>query len=287
MPRQYCGVCDGSDIESPVLGSLARCRACGFVFFPRTPDLAKRVADLYEGDYFTGGEFGDYASQQPAFARNFRAYLARMRRAGATGGRLLEVGCAYGFFLDEARRDFDALGMDVNAEAIAAARSRGANAICQEFLDFTPPTDFDVVCLWDTIEHVLDPRAYLERAHAVLAPRGWVFLTTGDVGSLMARLRGPRWRMIHPPSHVNYFSRATMTRLLDRSGFDAVSIGSVGTWRDVANALHLLALFSKAPAVRGVAHALDRVLARRLPSIGFYLNLHDIMFVAARRRASQ
>ena len=284
--RPICGVCGGADIESPVLGSLARCRACGFVFFPHTPDLADRVAALYAGDYFTGGEFGDYASQQPAFRRNFRAYLDRMRRAGARGGRLLEVGCAYGFFLDEARRTFDALGLDVNGAAIAAARARGANALRQEFLDFAPAAPFDVVCLWDTIEHVLEPRAYLERSHAVLDADGWLFLTTGDLESLIARLRGPRWRMIHPPSHLNYFSRTTMTGLLDRTGFDVVSIRSVGTWRDVANSLHLLALFSKTPLVKSLAGALDRVLTGRLPSIGFYLNLHDIMFVAARRRAS-
>ena len=77
-----------------------------------------------------------------------------------------------------------------------------------------------------------------------------------------------------------------MRGLLDRTGFDVVSIRSVGTWRDVANSVHLLALFSKTPAVRSLAGALDRLLTGRLPSIGFYLNLHDIMFVAARRRAS-
>ena len=102
-------------------------------------------------------------------------------------------------------------------------------------MHFTADAPFDVVCLWDTIEHLLDPRAYLERAHDVLADKGYLFLTTGDIGSAMARMRGASWRMIHPPSHLNYFSRETMTRLLDRVGFDVVSIRSVGTHRDVLN----------------------------------------------------
>ena len=283
---QTCGVCGGTAIETPVLGPLARCRRCGFVFYPRSHDLARQIASLYAGDYFTGAEFGDYASQQPTFARNFRAYLGRMRRAGATRGKLIEVGCAYGFFLDEARSSFDAVGLDVNEAAVAAASSRGVHARCAEFLDFTPDSPADVVCLWDTIEHVLDPRAYLDKAHSVMAPAGLLFLTTGDIGSPMARLRGAKWRMIHPPSHLNYFSRVTMTRLLDGTGFDVLSIRSVGTWRDLANTLHLLALFSKTPLVRRVADLLDRTLGRRLPPLGFYLNLHDIMFVAARRRPS-
>lgn len=284
--RSMCAVCDNAGFDYPVLGSLARCQRCGFVFVPRTPELAAQVAALYDGDYFTGGEFADYASQQRIFARNFRGYLARMRRAGAIGGRLLEVGCAYGFFLDEARRTFDVQGLDVNSAAVAAARARGLNASCGEFLDFRPTAPYDVVCLWDTIEHVLDPRAYLQRVHAVLAPRGWLFLTTGDIGSLIARLRGARWRMIHPPSHLSYFSRHTMTLLLDRTGFEPRSIESVGTWRHLANAVHVLALVARSPLVRRTAGFVDRHIAGRLPSIGFYLNLHDIMFVAAQRRAS-
>lgn len=277
-----CAVCGSGSFEAPVLGPLARCRACGFVFLPRTPDLPDRVAALYAGDYFTGGEFGDYASQRPIAARNFQAYLRRMRRAGATGGRLLEVGCAYGFFLEQAQRSFDAVGIDVNPPAIAAAQALGTRAILADFLSYSPDAAFDVVCFWDTIEHLLDPRAFLEQARAVLAGRGWIFLTTGDIGSLVARWRGARWRMIHPPSHVNYFSRATMARILDATGFEVQSIRTVGTRRDLLNALHLLALYARAPVIRRAAAAAERAVAGRLPSLGLYVNLHDVMFVAAR-----
>jgi SAM-dependent methyltransferase len=279
-----CAVCGGNTIEAPVLGVLGRCRACGYVFVPRTPDLPDRLKALYEGDYFTGAEFGDYASQRPTFARNFQDTIRRMREAGAPRGRLLEVGCAYGFFLEQAQAEFTAVGIDVNGAAIEAARGLGVDALCVEFLDYVPPDAFDVVCLWDTIEHVLEPRAYLEKAHDLLRPDGMLFLTTGDIGSVVARLRGAKWRMIHPPSHLNYFSRATMTRLLESVGFDVVSVGAIGTRRDLLNTLHLLALFSKTAAVRRTAAMFERLLAGRVPSISLYANLHDVMFVTARRR---
>ncbi len=281
---QACLICDGTALDAPVLGPLARCRTCGFVFLPRTSDLPQRIADLYAGDYFSGAEFGDYAAQHATFARNFQGYLRRMHQAGASGGKLLEIGCAYGFFLEQARSTFDATGIDVNDAAIRAAQSLGVRALFGEFLAWSPDArdgPFDVVCMWDTIEHLLEPRQYLDHARSMMAPGGWLFLTTGDIGSAMARMRGASWRMIHPPSHVNYFSRETMTRLLDRAGFRVTSIGSVGTHRDVANSLHVLSLFSKRPAVRRLAGALERPLKGR--SIGFYLNFHDIMFVAARR----
>lgn len=267
-----------------MLGELARCRQCAYIFLPRTPDLPARIAALYAGDYFTGDEFGDYAGQRPTFARNFRAYLDVMRHAGASRGRLLEVGCAYGFFLEQAQGSFDSLGIDVNEPAIAAAQALGVNARFADFLAQTPAGPFDVVCIWDTIEHLLDPRAYLERAHDVLNDDGWLFLTTGDIGSAVARLRGAKWRMIHPPSHLNYFSRATMTTLLEQTGFQVTDIRSIGTRRDLVNALHLLALFSKSPAMRRLAGGLERLLTGRIPSVGVYLNLRDIMFVTARKR---
>lgn len=279
-----CAVCGGLAFDTPVLGLLARCRVCGYVCLPRTPDLPARIAALYSGDYFTGAEFGDYASQRPTYARNFRAYLDRMRRLGARGGRLLEVGCAYGFFLEQAQRSFDATGIDVNAEAISAAQALGVRASCSDFLDYPDTTSVDVVCVWDTIEHLLEPRAYLEKAHDVLVDGGLLFLTTGDIGSLVARTRGERWRMIHPPSHLNYFSRATITRLLEDVGFSVLPIRSIGTRRDLNNAVHLLSLFSKTAAVRRAADLFGRTLAGRLPSIGVYVNLHDVMFVAARKR---
>ncbi len=279
-----CVVCRGRSFDAPVLGPLARCRDCGFVFLPRTPGLPERVAALYAGDYFTGGEFGDYAGQRPIAALNFHAYLRRMSRAGATGGRLLEVGCAYGFFLEQAQGAFDAEGIDVNRPAIAAAQALGVRARFGDFLAYRPDSPVDVVCMWDTIEHLLDPRAFLEHARDVLAPGGWMFLTTGDIGSLVARLRGPRWRMIHPPSHVNYFSRATIARLLDETGFEVHSIRAVGTRRDLLNALHLLGLYARASLVRRTAGALERTIAGRGPAIGLYVNLHDVMFVSARKK---
>ena len=163
-----CVVCGGNDFEAPVLGSLARCRVCSFIFLPRTADLPQRIEELYAGDYFTGGEFGDYASQHQTFARNFQSYLRRMQRAGATGGRLLEVGCAYGFFLEQAQGAFDATGIDVNEPAIAAARALGVRATFAEFLAYRPEAKVDVVCMWDTIEHLLEPQAYVEKARDVM-----------------------------------------------------------------------------------------------------------------------
>ncbi|HEX5045096.1 MAG TPA: class I SAM-dependent methyltransferase [Candidatus Polarisedimenticolaceae bacterium] len=264
---------------------LLRCRGCGHRFY-RGAETVDSTA-LYGHGYHENEEYLDYAGQRETLARNFRDYLDRMQRHGASGESLLEVGCAHGFFLAEAAARFPRVhGLDVSGSAVTAARDRlGVSAEAVDVCHHRPGTPYDVVCLWDTIEHLPDPRRSLACAARLLAPQGYLFLTTGDAGSLVARLRGPRWRMIHPPTHVHYFTRAGIRRLLRDLGFQTLGIESLAGRRQIGNVLHNLDRFGRNGALRGTArrllHGLPPSLLRRDVRIG----LGDIMFVAARRAA--
>jgi hypothetical protein len=133
--------------------------------------------------------------------------------------------------------------------------------------------------MWDTIEHLADPAAYLEAAFRLLDPGGWLFLTTGDVGAMVARLRGRRWRQIHPSTHLHYFSRATMTRLLTRIGFSRPRFKTAGNVHTVDSIFYNLKLRR---------HPLGRLsdvawVNRTFGSIEITINLGDTMLVAARK----
>ena len=132
--------------------------------------------------------------------------------------------------------------------------------------------------MWDTIEHLLSPDRFVAKAAADLKPGGYIAFTTGDIGSLNARLRGRRWRMIHPPTHLHYFSAATARRLLAAHGFEVVHMSHPGATRSVRSILYiLLALRMGRPRWY---EAIGRLPLARL---SFALNLGDIMFVIARR----
>src|SRR4029079_2967820 len=94
-----CLVCGASTFEVQ-WEILLRCRTCGFVTARLDAPIDARR--LYEGDYFTGEEYLDYLAYEAFFRKNFRKRLKQIRQH-ATGGRLLEIGAAYGFFLDLAR----------------------------------------------------------------------------------------------------------------------------------------------------------------------------------------
>ena len=198
---------------------------------------------------------------------------------------LFEIGCAYGFFLELARKEFAQVrGVDISEDAVRHARETlGVDAVKADFLDDAAGNGFDVYCLWDTIEHLMEPDRVIAKIARVIRPRGLVAITTGDIGSALARIQGRRWRMIHPPTHLHYFSRATLERLLLRYGFEILTVDYPRTTRSLRMILSGLLVLGRPPSSWTIA------LYRKLERLPFLdssipLNTFDIMYVIARRR---
>ena len=282
-PARACLVCEGGLGPATRRPGLMECARCGFV----TADLEPSEAELrrvYGRDYFHGLEYADYLAEADSLRLNFERRLATLDAfvGDARGKSLFEIGCAYGFFLDVARARYArARGIDLCTEAVDYARTRlGLDVTAGDYLDHEGAAGTDVFCLWDTIEHLRAPHQYVAKIARQIAPGGLLAITTGDIGSLNARLRGRRWRMIHPPTHLHYFARDSLGRLLDRHGFDVIHVAHPGQARTVKSILYLsLALRAGRPGLYRIAE--------RLPGLGISLtlNLFDIMYVIARRRS--
>jgi SAM-dependent methyltransferase len=197
------------------------CAACGTGFWQRGAGF--EPASLYGPGYFEGPSesagYDDYGALEAALRHTF---VRRLRRLGPPrpGARLLDLGPAFGYAGDEARRlGWRAAGLDVSRAA--AARSSAPGAIAVGDAQRAPFADgcFDAVTLWDVIEHLPDPHAAMAEVARVLRPDGRVALTTGDAGSLVARLSGARWHLYTIPEHLFFFSRAGLRRLLQAHGF--------------------------------------------------------------------
>ncbi len=277
-----CIVCAGAAAE-PLYEGILRCRTCRYVFADQ--ELSDEdLFELYGERFFTGDEYSDYLSDERIYRRNFRRRLKALRSfVDPTRHRdLFEIGSAYGFFLDEARNYFASVeGMDITDAGVRHARERlGLNVRQGDFLaaDFGA-RKFDVVCMWDTIEHLRSPQLFVEKIAAHTAPGALLALTTGDIESLNARLRGERWRLIHPPTHLHYFSASTLARLLDDNGFDVVYQRYCGFSRSVRNVLHNILVLRY-----GRARLYEFLQKRSVTNVSFYLNLFDVLYVIARRR---
>ena len=277
-----CAVC-GDTRASQLYEGILRCDTCGHVFADmRLTD--EELFRLYNEEFFTGAEFSDYAQDERYFRKNFELRFKELRKFidPARHKHLLEIGSAYGFFLDTVKQHFaSAEGIDITDAGTLHARERlGLNVVQADFLahDYGA-RKFDVVCMWDTIEHLREPQAYVEKIAAHTEPGALLALTTGDIASLNARLRGRSWRLIHPPTHLHYFSPDTIARMLSAHGFEVVYNRYCGFWRSFGNvAYNVLVLRQNRPRL------FKPVEQTGLARLGFYLNLYDIMYVIARRR---
>lgn len=255
---------------------IFRCEACGL-------GRAEAVAGFDPAAYYTGGYFSgehadgyaDYSGAEPVLRREF-AHTVDFIRTLRPRGRLLEIGCAYGFFLDEAKRHYDVRGIELAAEAAAACRSRGLDVVTgaadAPTLDRLGPP-FDVIVLLDVIEHLPRPDEVLTVATQRLERNGVIVLTTGDFASPLARLTGARWRLMTPPQHLWFFTAESFRRLARRQELAVERIDY--PWKTVPLSLILFQIFRmlgrgiKAPA-----------MASR---IGLPANLFDAMRVVLRK----
>ena len=153
--------------------------------------MTEELAALYDESYFRGLEYLDYLADRRVHEANFRRRLRELLRWIPRDHRLFEIGCSYGLFLNLARAYWTVSGCDIAAEPCNYARDHlGLDVSCADFLDLPlNKGDLDAFCMWDTIEHLRAPDLYLERIAEILPRGGLLALTTGDIGSLLARGR--------------------------------------------------------------------------------------------------
>jgi SAM-dependent methyltransferase len=256
---------------------IVRCRRCGLVFVG-IQQTAQELAAFYDAAYWEDpGEEGyaSYAAAEERKRHHYGGLLAELE-ALRPAGDLLELGSAYGFFLDEARRrGWRVRGIEPSPHAAAHAREQLHLDVVSEPLAQLPPEpdSVDCIAMWDVVEHLPDPRATLEAAFAWLRPGGVLALSTGDVRSLTARIHGRDWSLLTPPWHQFYFSRATMRRLLEDIGFEVVRVGGDGNVAvDATSARPRI----PEPVARGLQSRVVSTVARKLGAGG-------IMYVFARK----
>jgi SAM-dependent methyltransferase len=275
IPCELCGQKGPHAPWFPELG-IVRCSSCGLIFF----DGRVEPGALYDSRYFDGGEYHDYKNEKRSQKLNFRQRVRDLLKRVPPGGKLLEIGCAYGYFLEEARLHWRSRGIDIASEAILHAAGSGLDVECVDFLSLPDqPESFDLICLWDTIEHLPHPIRTIERAARWLKPGGFLAISTGDIESRIARWRGPRWRQIHPPTHLYYFSPTTLNRAFEKSGLVMDDLRHPGQFRSYS------AMVSKILARRPGQNSWMSSLATWGGRLDFpmYLNLWDLMVATARK----
>lgn len=232
-----CPACRHENLTScPDSPDFATCERCG--------TLASLVP---EGSYQTGYYFHDPAADRSArrrsalqigYLEDLLPYLPGMPRRLERGLRVLEVGCAKGFFVERLiERGVDAHGVDFSEPAIAAAAERGLGDRCRvgdarESSDSDP--SFDLVCAFELLEHFDQPETFLRAAASAVRPGGWIVGTTPNADSHWRKRLGAGWHgYAIPQFHRMYLGDAGFRELGRRVGLETpVTMGRTERTRD-------------------------------------------------------
>jgi 2-polyprenyl-3-methyl-5-hydroxy-6-metoxy-1,4-benzoquinol methylase len=267
---------------------LVQCRNCGLVYVNPRPDSNELYA-LYGESYFCNNDSGtvgytDYLNDEANIRKTFTRRLKRLERF-VEPGRVLDVGCAAGFFLVQAQaRGWQVEGLDVSHFAINYTQDRfGFSVQRGSLLELNyPPNSYDLVTMWDVVEHVPDPRGYVQRVAELLRPGGVFALATPDIDSLPARLAGKRWVGYKlSEEHVYYFAPRTLRRMLSEAGMNVIDSYHVGKYVTFNLFMNRLSMYS--PLLARLGGWVERHF--RLSEQSLYVNPFDIISVTARKRA--
>jgi 2-polyprenyl-3-methyl-5-hydroxy-6-metoxy-1,4-benzoquinol methylase len=204
---------------------VSKCAGCGLYFLTPRLKEAEMMKIYQDPSYFigTGSGYQDYEGQQKSLRATFRRFLRELKRRVPQAKSLLEVGCGYGFFLDEAKPYFEnRVGTDYCLDALERAKLN-ANKVYHGGLDAVPTGErFDVVVSIQVLEHIYDPKAFLTQCVNATKIGGTVVVATPQMGSFWQKLMGSKWPSFNIPEHVTYFDRHTLAMALNGVGLSEV-----------------------------------------------------------------
>lgn len=243
MRAVVCNLCGADDADLVNRGPdlllnrvgdyrLVRCRRCGLIYQNPRPTLAELEAH-YPADYVP---YKPDVSQFTPLQRlseqhNLQRRCALLERRVAGPGRLLDVGCATGLFLNAMQqRGWQGQGVELSVYAADYARAQFGLAVHTGTLESAefPPQSFDVVTLWDVLEHVVDPLATLREIARLLRPGGLLALSLPNPDCPEARWFGSAWVGWDRPRHLHLFTRPVLANYCHAANLHLEAVESLG-----------------------------------------------------------
>ncbi|HXA46599.1 MAG TPA: methyltransferase domain-containing protein, partial [Burkholderiaceae bacterium] len=231
--EQQCPICGMSD-PRPLCAvdsfQVSRCAHCATDFVWPTPNQTELRAYYDRADWFEGGERGGYSNYDEQTIPQLPMFEAILDSFGdnAAGRSVLDIGCGYGTHLEQAhRRGWKCFGVEVSAHAREVMNTRHGNKFfISDDVEQLIPHKFDLIVLFDVIEHLVEPYQlfYTLFAKGAITPETKIVITTPNARSSNAISNPSGWAYRHPPSHLVYFSAQALTTLLHRLHFDSIDI---------------------------------------------------------------
>lgn len=223
---------------------VEKCVVCGLIFQnPRPLDPNQ----FYEEDYYSGKASYSYSRNSDEDLPMWDARLSNIEVAikKRSNNRILDIGCATGdLLLAASKRGWECWGVDVSSHAVkeASRKVKNAKILTGEIFDCDLPENyFDVITLFEVLEHIANPIALLQKINSLLAPGGIIVIQTSNVNSFKGKIQGKNFYYFEP-GHLIYYSVNTLRFLLKKTGFKEKEMW-IGSELDLKTELKVFSMY--------------------------------------------
>jgi 2-polyprenyl-3-methyl-5-hydroxy-6-metoxy-1,4-benzoquinol methylase len=244
---------------------VVKCARCGLIFLsPRLTE--KAILNLYSNqDYYVseiaGQGYDEYLDVRHNWLNTFNKRLTQIARY-QDAGKVLDIGCGPGFFLEAAQtKGYDVFGIDPSEYIVKVAREKFGEKIRQGVIESAdyPQESFDLVTAFDTFEHVYHPLEWLEASQRILKKGGLLAITTPNPESMLSKISGRKWVSYKLPEHVYYWAPATIRQIL-KNGWEILEINRAGQFASLGFLLRRLFRLPTIPT--GFAQSVLKLLGK-------------------------
>jgi len=222
-----CLVCNSAELKKMPnyyqKNELIKCKSCGFVFMQNTTSLEE--LDAHYSQYAYGSE--GYLS--PITIKSYNVTLDEFEKYRKTG-KILDVGCGRGWFLEEARkRGWEVYGTEYSETAIAVCEKAGINMKAGQLsAEMFPAQEVNVITALEVIEHINNPTQELPIINTLLRKGGLFYCTTPNFNSIIRYYLKADYNIIGYPENVGYYTKRTLNRVVKNAGLKPVKCRSTG-----------------------------------------------------------
>lgn len=207
---------------------VVQCKNCSLVYVNPQPDKRER-AKLFGKSFFIGHSLKNRTyknyflekSKNPMIFRRIKE-LNELK----SKGNLLDIGCAHGFFLNEAKKIWEVEGVDISRYAVDYAKNKYKLKVYFGDLDTINFADnsFDIITIWGLVAHLDNPVKILTQVNRILKKGGILALNISNFGSFRAKINGINWRQLIPPDYLHFYSLSVLKKILKLTGFKVVKV---------------------------------------------------------------
>ncbi|WP_315072884.1 class I SAM-dependent methyltransferase [uncultured Clostridium sp.] len=263
LEQTKCPMCSSNDNIAlhnfdPV--NVVKCKMCGLIYLnPRLNEeyIYKHYAeDEFYNNYTTG--IG-YEIQEHALRGTFEKFFKILDKRIHTGGRLLEIGCGFGYLLDISKKYFSyCVGTDFSESAVDIAKNYCDEVYCGG-LDAIPENTgkFDFIIAFSVLEHVYNPNEFIKEISSNLKTGGTLIISTPDVGSYWSKILRKKWPFYIPTEHVCLYKKDTLEYLFKQNNFTVINSFSF------SHGWPLVAFLSKVGLRKIAKHIANKPIAKK------------------------